>query len=375
MKKKILILTSELTGHGHKSITNALLSRFEAYKDTVEIVSVNAFEESGIPGKIMERTYRPCVKYAPPLWSLFFKVTSKYAEFCSKVVSVSTSKKFIKLFDEVKPDLILSVHPGFVGSILNILEKNKIDIPLYVVVADLVTFSKLWVDARADMTICPSEDATDTMREWGIADERLFTTGFPVRDTFSTPIASIEEISMGIKHEKIRFLVVNGSEKPKRMTLIIETLLSRYNCRVTVICGRDKKLQQSLQKELKDVSPDNLEILGYSTELNRHFVENDILITRCGPNTIMEAVSCLIPVVSMGAIPGQEAENPAFLEKNGLGLATSDTEDIFRKVDMLLADDRKLMFEIRCNQFNYKGRNAAEKIVEFLVDALQVESV
>ena len=46
--KKILIISSEYTGHGHKSVHTALIQGFERlYKDRVEIKVINGFTLGG----------------------------------------------------------------------------------------------------------------------------------------------------------------------------------------------------------------------------------------------------------------------------------------------------------------------------------------
>ena len=71
-------------------------------------------------------------------------------------IEILIRNQFLELLDEVKPDLILSVHPNFNGSILNILEKQYIKIPFVTLIADLVNISPLWMDVRADYIISPT---------------------------------------------------------------------------------------------------------------------------------------------------------------------------------------------------------------------------
>ena len=116
---------------------------------------------------------------------------------------------------------------------------------------------------------------------------------------------------------------------------------------------------------LRSYSPN---IIGYTQELPKLFKENDILITRSGPTAIIEAVNCLIPVISMGNLPGQEEENPIYLNRNGLGYNTSSTDDIFDKINLILEDDGKNLIKIRENQFSYYGRDIREKMVKYIAD-------
>ncbi len=49
---------------------------------------------------------------------------------------------------------------------------------------------------------------------------------------------------------------------------------------------------------------------------------------RGSPNVIMEAVACNVPLIITGALPGQEEENPKFVEKHKLGVVCESTGKI-----------------------------------------------
>jgi len=60
------------------------------------------------------------------VWELSLKKPSLLNDF----TEVAIKDNFLKLICNIKPDLILSVHPNFNGSVLNILEDYNIKVPL-----------------------------------------------------------------------------------------------------------------------------------------------------------------------------------------------------------------------------------------------------
>ena len=70
----------------------------------------------------------------------------------------------------------------------------------------------------------------------------------------------------------------------------------------------------------------------------------------------------------MGALPGQEEENPIYIQQNGLGLDSKSTDDIFNKIDLLIANNREKLVKMREAQFDYYGRNVRDDIVKYLAD-------
>lgn len=85
---------------------------------------------------------------------------------------------------------------------------------------------------------------------------------------------------------------------------------------------------------------------------------------------MVEAINCIIPIISMGALPGQEEDTPLYLENNNLGYDTSSTDDIFNKINLLLENNRERLLKIREAQFNYYGRDVTPKIVEYIANQL-----
>lgn len=369
--KKILIISSEYTGHGHKSVDNALQQGFRRkYKDEVNFKVINGFKMDGIILIIFERMYTPCVKYFPRLWDTFFNFSSRHSKCINFITSVLMNKKFFSVVNDFKPDLIISVHPVFVGSIINVLKKNDLKTKFYIVITDLVTLAKIWFDNRADSIISPSNEATNFMVQSGVLKDKIATFGLPVREGFISSCRSKEEIRKNTNIDgKVRFLLLNNSEKPRRLIYIIDNLLRKYDCIVTIVCGRSKSTYKKLLDKFNGVDY-RINIVSYTKELPNFFNSNDILITRSGPTAIIEAINCLIPIVSMGALPGQEEANPIYLNNNGLGYSTSSTDDIFNKIDLLLSNRRKELLAMRERQFDYIGRDARNKVVEYIVNSI-----
>ena len=369
--KKILIISSEYTGHGHKSVHTALMQSFEKlYKEKIECKVINGFTLGGAECIAAERLYNTCVKYFPNLWNKIFRFSFKNKDFLNKNNSFSIKRRFLKIIKEYKPDLIINVHPLFSGSLLNIIEKKKLNIKFFIIITDLITITRIWFDNRADKIISPSKEASEYMIKNGIDKEKILTFGLPVREGFKSPIDSKEEIREKTNiNGKLKIIILNNSEKNKRLIYIIKKLYERFNCEVTLVCGRNKNTFDKVTKffSSKSYAPT---IIGYTQELPRLFAENDILITRAGPTAIIEAINCLIPVISMGALPGQEEENPIYLQQNGLGYSASSTDDIFDKIDLLLKNNGENLIKIRENQFDYYGRDVREKIVHYIAESI-----
>ncbi|WP_286032331.1 MGDG synthase family glycosyltransferase [Brachyspira pilosicoli] len=369
--KKILIISSEYTGHGHKSVDTALLQYFKLkYKDKIECKVINGFKLGNKKLKQIEMLYNPCIKYLPNLWEKIFFISNKNSIFFNKNTSKNIQKKFIKLINSYEPNLILSVHPMFNGSILNILERNNIHIKFYTLITDLVSVSRIWLDIRTNKIISPSKEATEFIINNGIDKDKILTFGIPVRNHFISKYKTIDEIRANTNfNNKLRILILNNTEKSKRIFYMIKNIHEKFDCDITVVCGRNKNSYIRIKNRLKNYDKP-VNIIGYTKELFNLFYNNDVLITRCGTLSVVEAINCIIPIISMGALPGQEEDTPLYLENNNLGYDTSSTDDIFNKINLLLENNRERLLKIREAQFNYYGRDVTPKIVEYIANQL-----
>lgn len=274
------------------------------------------------------------------------------------------------MINSYEPNLILSVHPMFNGSILNILERNNIHIKFYTLITDLVSVSRIWLDIRTNKIISPSKEATEFIINNGIDKDKVLTFGIPVRNHFISKYKTIDEIRANTNfNNKLRILILNNTEKSKRIFYMIKNIHKKFDCDITVVCGRNKNSYIRIKNRLKNYDKP-VNIIGYTKELFNLFYNNDVLITRCGTLSVVEAINCIIPIISMGALPGQEEDTPLYLENNNLGYDTSSTDDIFNKINLLLENNRERLLKIREAQFNYYGRDVTSKIVEYIANQL-----
>jgi UDP-N-acetylglucosamine:LPS N-acetylglucosamine transferase len=360
MRKKILVISSDHTGHGHKSIAESLSEKIGMDK-TVELHVVDGF---ALGGKLLlgiGKSYGPITRFSEQLWKVIWHFSAFNSFLVDRFIETMIKHKLLNLLDQLKPDLILSIHPNFNGSVINILEKQNINIPFVTLIADLVNIYPLWADPRADFIISPTEEAKEKCLEFGVPEERIKVTGFPVRQRFYR-----ETIRSFRKENGLNFLIMSGGEGVGNMNVIAENLLSNFDCSVTIVAGRNEKLKEQLETSLLARFGGRVEILGFVKNIQEYMFAADVAITRGSPNVMFEAISSNLPIVITGALPGQEKDNPLFAQNNNLGVICKDAAHINLVVDGLLANDGEKLKGIIQSQREFVNRNAANDILKFL---------
>lgn len=362
--KKILIISSEFTGRGHKSITDALCEQLEKHDD-VEVSILEGFSMLGKTGIQISKSYGPLTRKSKKAWEITWKFVQHNTDAINKALKTLISGKFAEIVEDEKPDVIVSAHPAFIGCILDVMEKKDINIPFVSMYADLVSISNMWTDPRADYSICYTKEAIDYSLKMGIPEEKIKKFSFPVRErfTYGNPIAG----SQIFKSSKIpTFLVMSGGEGSGNMLDLSKMLLNNFNCRVKVLAGRNRGLLEKFE-EVKEDYGERIDVYGFVDAIEELMLSSDIAFMRGSPNTILEAINCCLPVIITDALPGQEAGNPWYFEENNLGCFAHELDHIKEAVKTLLENDAAKLTEIREHQKAFRNPDAAKEIADFLI--------
>lgn len=319
--KKVMILSSEKTGNGHRQAANALEKQLISLG--YDVKKVNCFTKMGKMGVKMENSYIPITTKKPWLWKIAHSFTQVFTDIMHWFIYYKSKKEMLKEIIEYQPDLIISVHCMFTKAISKLLKKNKLNIPFMVNVIDLVNPPKVWRDKRAIMSFLPTEVVKEQYLKLGFKENQLVVSGFPIRE-------DIKVLSEPKKIEdKINILMVNPSVNLKKNVMFVSEVAKVRNAQVKVVCGMDKRMFESLNKE-KEKNKDlfNVEVLGFVTNMNELLADCHILITKAGPNMILEGTRSGSAVVCSGHIPGQEAKNHEYITKNGYGIQCENPKKI-----------------------------------------------
>ena len=360
--KKVLILTSERTGTGHKSSANAIEKKLNNLG--YETKQVDSFITMGKIGKILENLYIPITTRAPLLYYIPFLLTQMFPDVMHFLIYLLSNKRFKKIFLDYKPDLIITVHCMFTKSVSYLLKKQKLTIPFYINVIDLIKPPKVWLDKRADALFVPTNEVKEYYIKKGIDSKKVFVSGFPIRDDIikrTTP----KEIN-----DKINILIVNPSINLNKSIKYIKEVSKLDNVAITVVCGRDERLYNKLIKNQKSGNiSNNIKIYGFINNINEVLNNSHIILTKAGPNMILEAVKSATPIIITGHILGQENENYRFVEDNNYGFKCENPNYIYIKLNNFIKSNK--LDQYLNNVLNSKCTDGSDFIANYIKDNLK----
>lgn len=364
---KILFISSENTGGGHKSITEALSKQLLLLSPDIQFRVIDGFRLGNWLLRFPSRIYDTLAVELPSLWGFIYRLSNPFKEFVNRVVAKNIRKSLLKQINAFQPDLIVSVHEIFVGSVIRVLNRADMDIPVISLIADLDNVTNLWADKRVKYIICPSDEAKKSMLEEGIANDKLYLTGFPVRSEFCD-LNLPEPLSWHDKRKKyISILLISGSQGSPQVLNIVKTLLKHENIHITIIAGHNTALKNFMEKHFSKYVGNRVTIYGFIKEIKERMMEADILILRASPNVLMEAVNLCKPVIITGALRGQEEKNPQFVLKNKLGFYCRGIRELPDMISKLLENDGERLIQTSKNQYRFRKPESARNITELLI--------
>jgi 1,2-diacylglycerol 3-beta-galactosyltransferase len=308
----------------------------------------DAFQECGrYPVRRTANMYGPVVQNSPRVYASFYYITN-IKPVCLTLTALTQQlmrRGLIDLFEKLHPDVIVSIHPMITLSALNLLKSSGVRVPFLTVVTDLVSFHRAWSVPGVDACSVPTPMARDLMIDLGMPPHKLRLLGMPIHPKFCLPPADRIAVrrDLGLQPDRFTALLVGGGDGVGGLGEAATALMqSNLPIQLIVVTGRNRALYRELsERQAGSALP--AKILGFVENMPDLMRAADVIVTKAGPGTIMEALSCGLPIVLTGAIPGQEEGNVAFVEDHQVGMLARSPERIIKAVSRLLSlsDDKR----------------------------------
>lgn len=372
MPKKVMITWGPVGG-GHQSGMQALSEALVDLDPGVDVRGVNVLssEVSHFPITAFPHMWPIVAGPMAGLWRAFYFSTNKRSrfEFFERLGQPFGRSGFRKIVQQERPDVIVSVLPYVANTACQVLKDLGWDLPVGIVVLDLVTIHQAWLCRGASWYSLPTEEAWRAVVAKGIDPAKLHICGMPLRKSFWDEPADRLALRqrLGLPDASPVVLMARGADGFGSFDdLVIALLDAEPHPHVVVVTGRNRRLRERLARKVQGRA---CTVLGYVTNMADWMWASDVLVTKAGPNTIAEAVRCGVPIVLTGAIPGQEEGNVTFVQENGLGLLAKRPQEVVEAVSRILTDPA-LAETIRGAMKRVHRPRAAHEIARLILESM-----
>lgn len=309
------------TGGGHRSPAEAIIEALQfEYGDSLTVEMVDALKNfAPLPLNKIPELYPQMVK-APKLWGASFYATNGHTRVGLLTASVwPYVRRSVKTMIRNHPaDLIVTVHPFANMFALKALGANRP--PFFTVVTDLVTTHALWFDKRADRIFVPTERARQRALVKHMSPEKVEVVGFPVAHRYSAPHGDKNALrkKLGWPLDKFTILIIGGGEGMGPISQTARAIdESGLDVTLIVVAGRNARLKSSLEAH-KWENPTF--VYGFTREMPDFMRASDVIVSKAGSGTIVEALTVGLPIILYAKLAGQEDGNVTFVEEAGAGV-------------------------------------------------------
>ena len=332
---------------------------------------------------ILASTGIPLVRDAPglydqlstrwlPVFDLMFQLTDgrHRVDALTQFVYLSAHRNIVRVLEETRPDLVVSVHPLVNRLIGNARRTYKLSFRFVTVVTDLVTVHASWADPDAELCIVPTAEAYNLLRARGFPADKLVQAGFPVHPKFATYAGTRREARarLGIDLDPFTLLVTSGGVGSGQLRDLVRDLAGAYpNQQLLVVTGKNAALRQELLS--LDLRP-GIHIYGFVGNMEELMAASDIIITKAGPGTLMEALVMRRPVIVTEAVGMQERGNIDFVLNHELGLFCPTRDRIVPAIADLMDPHTYAATVARLS--DAVPRQGAQQIGQILLDQLHL---
>lgn len=347
-RKQILILYAE-AGLGHRSAALAVEAALrELHGDDCHIHLVNPLNDKHAPAMLRDSQadYDKMVRRLPDLYKLGYQASD------SGVPStLMESGLIVLLYDLMRevtrryhPDAIVTTYPLYQAPLDALFTLTRRKIPLLTVVTDLADVHRLWFNTAVDYCLVPTPRVRSQAVDAGLAPEQVQVTGIPVSPDLAREPLSKASLRLELGwHADLTTLLVVGGKRVEDLTDVLRVINhSGLPLQLVVAAGGDEQLYDWLQATEWHLPA---HVYNFVTDMPILMHAADLIASKAGGLIVTESLACGLPMLLVGALPGQEQGNAAYVVESGAGEKGEDPIAVLEILCHWMERDRKLLTE------------------------------
>lgn len=369
-----ILLASLSVGAGHSRAAEALSIAYQQLAPATELKHIDTLDYlNPAYRKIYSGGYLTLVKHFPKILGMMYKRTGK-STFTSPAAKIRisadhfNSRKFTRLLNEYKPDLIVNTHFLAPELVASLKIRKKTNIPQVTCITDFTAHS-FWVNPYVDRFYVGAEIVKQELIKQKIPADRIRVTGIPIHSLFSHKSNRIEtQLHFGLEPGTVSILILSGGMgigNVAKLLTTIQKIKIKQPTQIIIVAGRNDKLKRQLEQMAIDSSIP-MHILGFTNEMYLLLDAVDIVVTKAGGMTISECLAKGLPMIIVDPIPGQEEKNTEYIVSNKAAIAVKKLTDLPQQLIQLI-DDPKLRKELQNNAISLGKPSAALDIVKDII--------
>jgi len=341
--KRVLIITASV-GAGHNSVARAI-SESLAGSGPINVTTIDSMD-------IVPSWFRKCyagsftlgMTRLPWVYGLGYVLTNRpqgLRRGLQERTRLALERRMLRRLRDYllanRFDLLVHTHFLTVPPVARMKRRGMIATPHFVTVTD-VEVHRWWYSQEVDHWFAPSDYSAQTLRRWGVAEERITISGMPIHPKWTAALDRGRICAeWGLPADEPVVLLTGGTDFVCGPVMkIARGILDRCgDAHVVVLAGRNKHLLEQVSATAPPGG--RLRAVPFTDRGHELAEVCSLMVTKAGGVTTAECLARGTPMVLLKSAPGHEAGNARFLACNGAAVLTSSADDAVTAVARLLA--------------------------------------
>ncbi len=279
--------------------------------------------------------------------------------------------------DQEKPDMIISVMPFFNFAFFKEAKKRKI--PFIIVTNDLdssnypLGLHNPQYDKFKYILTFDDKDVKKKISKANFNSDQVISLGFPLRPDFfdKKNVKNIKKDFNIPLNKPVAMLLMGATGSDSGYVYAKHISKINFSLHLVICLGKNQKLGNKIAK-LKLNNNVSISTVGFTDRISDLMAASDLVITKSGPNSVVESIYMNKPVLidNTNSILFWEQLNLDFVTKNNFGEPIKRYEDINPLLDKYLRD-KEYYSKIKKNLTTFKKINFGASIKSLVTSMLQ----
>jgi processive 1,2-diacylglycerol beta-glucosyltransferase len=362
---RILILT---TSHGasHRRASQALQKALAETAPGAVVRVIDALRYCARWFRAYYDSYEIPLRYWPSLWRRIENYQYQQPSTGPGWLYRQGARPLFRYFRKFDPNVVVATEVGVCE--LAAMFKREARPPFYLAALELMDFNQAWVQREVDLFSVVHPDLGAELVSAGAPASKVVVTGMPIDPAYAhLPDRSTVQARLQLKSNLPLLLVLfggTGHGSPDQITTELKRIRAPFQ--TIFIAGRNKSLEQQLHR-ICAMRPD-WRALGWVNNMHEWMLAGDLLLTKPGGATVMEAAACGLPLLAFNPLPGNEERTCAWLEKWRVGIWLRSPAEISSTIEHLLGNRDKLA-QLAERSRSISRPHAAAQLAEIIIAA------
>jgi processive 1,2-diacylglycerol beta-glucosyltransferase len=361
---KVLILTVD-HGASHLRVGKALEKALIAIQPDLSVQVVNALKYCAPWFRYYYDSYQIPLKYWPSLWGWIENIQHTSKSSGPSWLYRRGSRPLARFMKESSPDVVVATEAG-VCELVAMIKRDAQTKFLLVGTPTGVDVDRAWAQPEMDLYAIAPGDVAAELERAGVDPAKILACGMPVDPVF----ASLESrwssrTTLEVKQDAFLLLVLFGGTgfgKPRDILAALEKLPPAVE--VVFVAGKNRRLQHELQTHSNGFP--RFRVLGWAENIHQWMAAADLLLSKPGASTVIEATDSGLPLLAFDPLPGNERRACDWIEKWGVGNWVRCSADLVPTIVGLMTN-RKELERLRQNALSHARPDAATRAAEAIL--------